>query len=40
MGNSSPTNLEYKPRGLMTENNIVSKTIKQEVYAVYYDIKC
>ena len=36
---SPPTNLEYKPRGLMAENN-VCKTKRQELYAVYYDIKC
>ena len=37
--NSSPTNLLYKPLGFMAENN-VCKTIRQETYAVYYDIKC
>ena len=36
---SPPTNLEYKPRGLMAENN-VCKTIRQELYAVVYNIKC
>ena len=35
--NSSPTYLECKPRGLMTENNI-SKTIRQKIYAVFYVI--
>ena len=36
---SPPTNLEYKPRGLMAENN-VCKMIRQELYAVVYNIKC
>ena len=36
---SPPTNLEYKPRGLIAENN-VCKTIRQELYAVVYNIKC
>ena len=38
MHNYSPTNLEYKPCGLMAEN--VSKMIRQKIIAVYYDIKC
>ena len=37
--NSTPTNLGCKPRGLITENNNVCKTIMQEIYAVYYNIK-
>ena len=35
----SPTNLGYKSRGLMAENN-VCKTIRQEIHAVYYDKIC
>ena len=35
----TPTNLEYRPRGLMAENNNC-KMIRQGRYAVYYDIKC
>ena len=37
---SSPTNLECKARGFMTESNNVCKTIRQEIYTVYYNIKC
>ena len=32
--------LEHKQRGLMAGNNNVCKTIRQEMYAAYYDIKC
>ena len=39
MRNSSPTNLQYKPHGLMTEN-IVYPMIRQEISAAYYDVKC
>ena len=35
---SSPTSLEYNPRGLITENN-VCKMIRPKIYAVFYDIK-
>ena len=38
--NVFPTILEYKPRRLMTENNIVRKTIVQKAYADLRDIKC
>ena len=31
------TLLEYKPRGLMAENKNVYKTIRLEIYIVYYD---
>ena len=31
------TLLEYKPRGLMAENKNVYKTIRLEIYVVYYD---
>ena len=40
MHNYSPTNLEYKPCGLMAENSNVCKMIRQKIIAVYYDIKC
>ena len=36
---SSPTSLEYNPRGLITENNNVCKMIRPKIYAVFYDIK-
>ena len=37
--NSSPTNLECKPRGLIAEIN-VCKTIRQKIYVVFYNMKC
>ena len=37
--NTSPTNLEYKPREIMAENNTVCKTVRQKIYAVFYNIK-
>ena len=36
--NSSPTNLEYKPRGYNDRN--VCKTIRQGIYAVFYNMNC
>ena len=39
MSNSTLTNPEYKPRGLTTENNNVSKTIRHKIDAIFYDIK-
>ena len=39
MGNPSPENLECNPRGIIAEYN-VCKTMRQEVYDAFYDIKC
>ena len=37
--NSFPTNLECKPCKIMAENN-VCETIRQKIYAAFYEIKC
>ena len=39
MSNPSPENLECNPRGIIAENN-VCKTMRQEIYDAFYDIKC
>ena len=39
LSKSSPANLEYKPRGLVTEIN-VCKAIRQKIYGVFYKMKC
>ena len=36
--NSSPTNLECKPRGYNDKN--VCKTIRQGIYVVFYNMNC
>ena len=32
---SSPANLKYKPRGLITTNNNVYRTVRKKIFAVF-----
>ena len=36
--NSSPTDLEYKSREVMAENNIVCETTRQKIYMLSFTI--